>query len=80
MHFWFLGASSSAASESQSQEPASEEKKAIKGLEITKENGICTITINRPKKLNAITHEVSFLALLLFFCFVLFCFFVCFFH
>lgn len=54
-----VGSSASPASASESEkESVVAEKKDVKGLDIVKENGVCAITINRPKKLNAITHEM----------------------
>ena len=48
--------------EQTTDEPAStssESTPGIDGIDVTKENGVCTIKFNRPKKLNAITGEVS---------------------
>ena len=37
---------------------ATDQTTNVDGLEIMKENGVCTIKFNRPKKLNAINREV----------------------
>lgn len=57
MLLYFIGSSSSAA-ESDSTESGTEVSDTVKGIDITKEDGVLTLTLNRPKKLNAITGEV----------------------
>ena len=61
-----LSLSGSAASSEADNQPKQDEEPAagVQGLDITKEDGVLTMTFNRPKKLNAITHEVCFLSLL----------------
>lgn len=39
-------------------QPTVDSTNTIPGLDVTKENGICTITFNRPKKLNALTYDM----------------------
>jgi len=54
-----LAGSSSSATESDSTtESGTETSDTVKGIDVTKEDGVLTLTLNRPKKLNAITGEM----------------------